>query len=322
MTGSSRTDCLFIKYASVKRTKVKRYIPISKQIYDTSRFKEYKRMVVFLFRVWTHDKKMEDLYDFFQATPLKRELSSRLPFFYEQATRQFFYKESSFDDRFKIIENHFNYLESLMDASILRKCYLEGGLKIWEGIFEEKKLSFILTFEAGQKKEGLLSLILWLDNINLYQIIFWIAPDPADRNPALWIGAIQGSNTENALDIIRQLTKHFHGYRTKNLIFYAVQTIANVLGITSIYAVSDEVYYTNNHVRLDRKLKISLDEFWREVDGTPSEDKRFYKLPLSETRKSMEEIKSSKRSLYRKRFETLDGIKEIIEINLRNCLKL
>ena len=277
-------------------------------------------MVVFLFRTWAHNKKMKELFDFFQTTPLKRELSSRLPFFYEQATRQFFYKKSSFENRFRIIESHFDYLENKIDARAVRKFYLEGGLKVWEGTFEDRNLSLLVIFEPGQKKEGLLSLILRLDSINLYQIIFWLAPDPLDNGLALWIGAIQGSNTENALDIIRQLTKHFHGYRTKNLILYAVQVMAKVLGVASIYAVSDKGYYTNNHLRLDRKLKISLDEFWDEVEGVPSADERFYKLPLTETRKSMEEIKSSKRSLYRKRFEALDSIKETIEMNLDECL--
>lgn len=277
-------------------------------------------MVVFLFRTLSHNKKMEELFEFFQRTPLKKELSSRLPFFYEQATRQFFYKKSSFDERFRIIENHFDYLESKMDNKEIRKSYLEGGLKIWEGMFEGRSLSFLVTFESGQKKEGLMSIVLRLDNFNLYQIVFWLGPDPDDKNPALWIGAIQGSNTENAQDIIRQLTKHFHGYRTKNLILYAVQVIANVLGVSSIYAVSDVGYYANNHVRLDRKLKISLNEFWEEVEGVPASDKRFYKLPLTESRKSMEEIKSSKRSLYRKRFEVLDSIRDTIEANLSQCL--
>ena len=277
-------------------------------------------MVVFLFRTLTHDKKMEELFEFFQETPLRREVSARLPFFYEQATRQFFYKKSSFDERFQIIKNHFGYLENKIGNKDLKKFYLEGGLKIWDGDFEGRNLSFNLIFSPGQKKEGLLSLVLGLDNISLYQIIFWFAPDPDNNKPALWIGAIQGSNTENALDIIRQLTKHFYGYRTKNLILYAIQVMANVLGVSSIYAVSDKGYYANNHVRLDRKLKISLDEFWKEVDGVPADDKRFYKLPLTENRKSMEEIKSSKRSLYRKRFEALDAIKNTIEVNLSCCL--
>lgn len=278
-------------------------------------------MLVFLFRTWAHDKKMEELFDFFQGTPLKRELSSRLPFFYEQATRHFFYKKSSFDERFQIIEHHFNYLENRISNDAVRKSYLETGLTLWEENYESKNLSFLITFDPGQRKEGLLSLILKLDHIELYQIIFWFSPDPVDKNPALWIGAIQGSNADNALDIIRQLTKHFHGYRPKNLILYAVQVMANILGVSAIYAVSDVGYYANNHIRLDRKLKISLDEFWQEVDGIPSMDRRFYKLPLTETRKSMEEIKSSKRSLYRKRFETLDSIRDTIEMNLNNCLK-
>ncbi len=265
---------------------------------------------------------MEELFKFFQRTPLKRELSSRLPFFYEQATRQFFYKKSSFDERFEIIENHFNYLENRLDNKIVRKLYLEDGLTLWDGIYKDKNLIFRLIFSPGQKKEGLLSLVLGLDNIVLYQIVFWFAHDPVDKSPALWIGAIQGSNAENALDIIRQLTKHFHGYRTKNLILFGIQSIANVLGVSSIYAVSDVGYYANNHVRLDRKLKISLNDFWEEVDGVAAADKRFYKLPLTESRKSMEEIKSSKRSLYRKRFEILDAISNTIEINLGNCLKL
>lgn len=279
-------------------------------------------MVVFLFRTLSHKKKMEELFEFFQRTTLKKELSSRLPLFYEQATRQFFYKKSSFIERFQIIENHFDYLEGKVDNKLIRKFYLEGGLGIWKGSFEDTSLFLYLTFEPGQKKEGLLSLMLKLPTLNLYQIVFWFAPDPVDKSPAMWIGAIQGPSSDNAQEIIRQLTKNFHGYRTKNLILYASQVLANVLGVSSIYAVSDDGYYANNHFRLDRKLKISLNDFWEEVGGAPSDDKRFYKLPLTETRKSMEEIKSSKRSLYRKRFEALDSIRDTIEINLNNCLKI
>ena len=299
---------------------MKRYIAIGRQVYNTSRWKECKRMLVFVARAFSHNGKMKELYQYFQQTALKKELSARVPFFYEQVTRHFFYKNSSFDERFRMINSHFDYLENKMGNQEIRKIYLEDGLKLWEGTYGKQNLSFNLEFNGGQRKEGLLSLVLKLENIELYQIIFWLAPDLENNKPALWIGAIQGSNTENALDIIRQLTKHFHGYRTKNLILYAVQVIANVLGISSIYAVSDDGYYANNHVRLDRKLKISLDEFWKEVEGVPSADKRFYKLPLTETRKSMEEIKSSKRSLYRKRFETLDAIRDTLELNLSQCL--
>ena len=84
--------------------------------------------------------------------------------------------------------------------------------------------------------------------------------------------------------------------------------------------MSNKGYYANNHVRLDRKLKTSLDEFWEEAGGKLTDDYRFYELPVEEYRKSIEEIKTHKRNLYRKRFELLDGIEESINKNLLEAM--
>ena len=43
-----------------------------------------------------------------------------------------------------------------------------------------KNLTAELFFESGQRKEGLLSVTLRLDEEPLYQIIFWIVPSPDD----------------------------------------------------------------------------------------------------------------------------------------------
>jgi hypothetical protein len=85
--------------------------------------------------------------------------------------------------------------------------------------------------------------------------------------------------------------------------------------------VSDYGYYTNNHYRLDRKLKTSLDEFWLEAGGTKSDDPRFFELGKIEHKKDIEDIKSSKRSLYRKRFAMLDAFDADITEKLKSCLK-
>ena len=76
-----------------------------------------------------------------------------------------------------------------------------------------------------------------------------------------------------------------------------------------------------NHVRIDRKLKTSFTDFWDEVGGTPLKDKRFYELPLTEARKSPEEIPTRKRAVYRRRFTLLDEIDESIEIRIRDMRK-
>ncbi len=63
-----------------------------------------------------------------------------------------------------------------------------------------------------------------------------------------------------------------------------------------------------NHVWADRKLKTDFSEFWLEAGGWRTEDERFDELPLMEPRKTMEEVPTRKRAVYRRRFAMLDEI--------------
>lgn len=108
--------------------------------------------------------------------------------------------------------------------------------------------------------------------------------------------------TPNSSEVIKGLTKAFFGYRTKNLIFYGIRNVAAALGCQHLYAVSNAGYYAMNHVRRDRKLKTSLDDFWQECEGHGCKDQRFFEMPIEEYRKSMEELKPSKRAQHRRRF--------------------
>ena len=133
----------------------------------------------------------------------------------------------------------------------------------------------------------------------------------------MFIGAMQGPNVENSKDLIKVLTKKCHAYRTKNLILYATQAVARALNLKKILAVTNYGYYANNHIRRDRKLKTSFSDFWQECGGTPTEDERFFELPLIENRKSDEEIPTRKRAVYRRRFLMLDEIDTAIFENLQ-----
>lgn len=292
---------------------LKKFISLSTKIYNTSCWKEYRRMLVFVVRSMLQKNKMEQLIVFFDETPLKREIAIYQPFVFEQATRQVFYKSSKFSERYNLIKNHFNFSTRYFSDECLKKIYFFQGIILWQENYQGQKLSLIARFEPGQKKEGLLSIVLQLDELRLYQIIFWIDNDKKMGKPALWIGALQGLNASNASEIIKGLTKHFFGYRTKNLMLYATRSFARAAGIETIYAVSNSGYYANNHLRIDRKLKTSLDDFWQEAGGAICNDERFYELPVVEYRKSIEEIKTHKRSQYRKRFENLDLIEAAIE---------
>ena len=184
------------------------------------------------------------------------------------------------------------------------------------------EMNLVLCAESGQRKEGLAAVMFNLPGeVPVYQILFWIARDELinrDGQWAMWLGAMQGPNVDDAKDLVKRITKRCHAYRTKNLILYAAQSVARNFGVEKIFAVTNEGYYANNHVRRDRKLKTSFSDFWLEVGGTPTSDERFFELPLTEVRKTVEEIPSHKRAQYRRRFALLDELDATIADKLRS----
>ena len=138
---------------------------------------------------------------------------------------------------------------------------------------------------------------------------------------SLWIGAMQGPNVENAKDLVKKVTRRCHSYRTKNFILHVTQEVAKALGLVHIYAVTNYGYYANTHMRMEKKLKTSFGDFWEESGGHPCEDKRFYELPMTEARKTMEEIPTRKRNYYRKRYALLDEVDASVAETIRLLLK-
>ncbi len=292
------------------------------KIYDMKNPREQRRYVIFCARALWHKQGMRELYDWFKADQGRREIIEESPFPMEQVTRAFFYKGSTFASRARLIREHFSFLQDKVKGEYLLKLgsVLQPGLVVWEGEFEGQRLQSLLIFEDGQRKEGLLSLELNLGEEHIYQLIFWFAKDEEGRD-SLYIGALQGPNMEEARDMIKRLTKAFHGYRTKNLILYMLQAVARSMGIERIYAVTNEGYYAMNHVRANRKLKTSFSDFWLEAGGEKMADARFDMLPLQEPRKTMEEVPTRKRAVYRKRFAVLDEIDAKIADRMAGILK-
>lgn len=295
------------------------FVELGKKIYDLNNPREAHRFVVFVARCCLHPKKMQSVEAFFSQSKILKQVAEKFPFVYEQVTRAFFYNKSKFDERIKLVEEHMNFLAQSMSENFLLQLYGGKEIFLWKMPLDEnfKEMRLVLSIHSGQKKEGLASIVLLLaDNTPVYQIIFWIAKDAA-QNFSMWIGAMQGPNVETSKDLIKILTKKCHAYRTKNLILYAAQAVARALDLKKIYAVTNYGYYANNHIRRDRKLKTSFSDFWLECGGTPTDDKRFFELPLLEIRKTFEEIPSHKRASYRRRFALLDEIDAAIFENIQ-----
>lgn len=156
-----------------------------------------------------------------------------------------------------------------------------------------------------------MSLALFYEGEPLYQIMFWLAKNKTDGKNVIYIGALQGP--QNGNELIKGMTKAFFGYRTKNLMFYGLRCFAKAIGVENIFAVTNDGYYAMNHVRVDRKLKTDFGAFWQECEGVICSDRRFYIMPTAEHRKSMEELKPSKRAQHRRRFAKMDEMKAAVK---------
>ncbi|MBQ0067927.1 MAG: DUF535 domain-containing protein [Phascolarctobacterium sp.] len=289
-----------------------------KKLYHLNRWKERKRYLFFRFRMWWHKEDVAKYLQFFEDNTLRQQILWNTPSFLEQISRRFFYKNSTWQERINLIQHHIEILENKLTTDTLNKIYVSNQpILIWQDEYDNKPLTLDLRFHSGQRKEGCLCLLLQYDKEWLYQIIFWLDGDI--NNPIIYIGAIQGML--NGSDLIKNLTKAYFGYRTKNLIFYCLRAFARELNCKAIYGVTNDGYYAMNGLRFDRKLKTDFGEFWQECEGIPAEDKRFYKMPINEHRKSMEELKPSKRAQHRRRFEKLDQIDAAIHLTMQNILK-
>lgn len=306
---------------------MRNFIAIAKEIYRFHYPPEARRGVVFIVRAYLHYVALNHLCHFFESDASRREVFVHNKFPIEQATRAFFYKDSTLQERIQLIREHFEILEATLRPEIWQGFYTGKRFPIWH--FANADAETIhwyaeIAFESGQRKEGLLAVMMHFQGVTLYQIMFWLAYD-ANGNKSLYIGAMQGPNVTHAKDLIKEATRLAHRYRTKNLILYITQAIARALGVQRIYAVSNAGYYANNHLRRDRKLKTNFGSFWEEIGGRAliqnPNDAYFYELPLTETRKTMEEVPTRKRAVYRRRFLFQDDVDAQVAQNVATWLQ-
>lgn len=296
---------------------MRRYIYLSAKIYKAKNIKAYRHRVAFILRSMVNNVGMKKLIEFFNESPFRNDIAKNYPFVFEQATRPFFYRNATFLEKVTFIKEHNLFLEKRFTEEALRSVYLGEGLTLWSTDYQNEILSLRLHFQESQKKEGLVVIELKIGEVNIYQIVFWIASDETGEN-VLWIGALQGLS--GGTKIIRDLTKYFFGYRPKNFILHAVRIFTYHLGIDKIYAVSNYGFHDSTLHPHKQKLKTSLDNFWQETGGIACNDPRFFELPVVEHRKRLDEVESHKRNLYRKRFAMIDAISIAMTKELELCL--
>jgi uncharacterized protein len=108
------------------------------------------------------------------------------------------------------------------------------------------------------------------------------------------------------------MTKISNGMRPRDLLIEIFRLFCAELGVTEIYAVSDEYRHHRDHRYFGKlaakKFSTNYNEVW--VDrGAVRVDPMFYQLAVTEPERDLADIPSKKRGMYRRRFEMLRNIK-------------
>lgn len=130
------------------------------------------------------------------------------------------------------------------------------------------------------------------------------------------IGCIQGKK-QDFENSSKKVQKLLNGLRPKSLIVFMMLSLCKELGCTSIYGVGDSIQAYRQkhaiHLHWIHKINFDYDAIWNESGGKLNTE-GWYELPLSPTLKSIEDIKSHKRAVYRRRYAQMDEISLKIKI--------
>lgn len=155
-------------------------------------------------------------------------------------------------------------------------------------------------------REGEIVLNLFINDQRFYSIAFTLGIESGQ--PLIFVGAIQGSNSDTALDIYRKITHSLHGMRPRDLLMVALKLLCEEMSINRIWAISSDYrqhvspYFGDTH-----KERVPYNEVWLEHGGTQLEN-GFFEIHTTVNKKCMEEIPTRKRATYRRRYQMLDKL--------------
>jgi uncharacterized protein VirK/YbjX len=163
-------------------------------------------------------------------------------------------------------------------AVLLSPVQLKGGDTLWLSLepsdfFKEGELGLYLRDAEGER---------------LYSLSFALG-----EQGQVLIGGLQGPHLGDD-DKVKWLGKEMHGLRPKNLLLSSLYALCEPMGSKLLLGISDASHICSH------KLKSSYDGFWLECQGQ-RHDRHWYRLPEREPIRDIAEVKSQRRSEFRRR---------------------
>lgn len=238
--------------------------------------------------------------------PALRVATAARPRLHTKLQRPYLTRRHGFGARLAALETHYAFVAATLPGETLDLIYRDPGLELGRMPLEEdRSLVIRLCYTDRYEKEGDLSFSVFLapSETLIYTITFSVTERPGVGR-GVFIGGLQGGNAPDQPDLVRNLTREMFGMRPKAFALYLVQQWAEWVGAVEIRGVGDsETVY--RHLQYRKVIEASYDRLWSESGGTQSPADGCFDLPPRHVEIPREEIKTSKRSLYQKRYAML-----------------
>lgn len=262
-----------------------------------------KHRVMLMGHALVHFQDVRNWYEI-SDNPLLIQALSRFPLMHGAMYWPYINRTWTMSRRLAAIDQHYRMLGAA--AIIAKAAQEEVELARLEEAYPGLRL--VLDKAFWFLREGEIVINLFVGDRRLYSIAFTLGLEAGE--PLLFVGALQGSNAEDALGAYRDITHALHGMRPRDFLMVALKLLCAELGIQRIWAVRGEdrqhnsVYFGGSHTD---KVLADYDTVWIEHGGVVL-DNGFFEIPAMYKHKDMSEIPSRKRATYRRRYQMLDDL--------------
>ncbi len=186
--------------------------------------------------------------------------------------------------------------------------------------------SVMLGYDERYRKEGELVLFFVCKQLGGIVAAASFSFERSDSNNWVCrIGCIQGNKTSDENNIAKTAQNLMYGLRPKSFMVFLVQEFARQLGIDAIYGAGQSIQAFRRkhfiHIPVLHTIRQNYNDMWLESGGVLGKD-GWFALPLMPKRKTLEEIKSHKRAVYKRRYEMMDSISAEISKSMQRVVSM
>ncbi|NQZ51511.1 MAG: DUF535 domain-containing protein [Moritella sp.] len=223
--------------------------------------------------------------------------------------------------RTKLVVGHYRFISQCLPAHTGLAIYeTKQGIEVTKFMVGEDEYRVTLSYYSPNHKEGDLCIKLLDPNGNIFYSITFSICDDAATGRTITVGSLQGpKSTLEVKEQIKYFTKQHFGQRPKDLMVKILTIIARVWDVELFLLVTNEGHVYSSKRYADDKIKTNYNNHWASL-GATKYNKNLYQLDLLDVRKLPEDLKRSKRAMYRKRYEWLDELMQ--EISEKLVLKV